>query len=71
MLSSVPNVFASVFIRMLQVFQQFRIYVANLDVAHVVVWPTCHNLLLELLGHCACVRGAEGWSTSRRRVREA
>jgi hypothetical protein len=50
-------------------FSCFRTYVANLDVAHVAVWPTYHNLLLQLLGRRACVRGAEGWSTGRRRVR--
>lgn len=34
--------------------------------------PTCHNLLLQLLGRRrAWARGAEGWSTARRQMREA
>jgi hypothetical protein len=54
---------------MLQVFQLFRTYVISVsydvlkvdqDAPHVAMCPTCHNLLLKLLGHRACVWGTEG-----------
>jgi len=64
-------VFYKCFRRMLQVFQLFRTYVANVfsrccksrsSVAHVAMWPIYSSCLLQLLGPPACTwvwRGCE------------
>ena len=64
-------VFYKCFRRMLQVFQLFRTYVANVfsrccksrsSVAHVAMWPIYNSRLLQLLGPPACAwvwRGCE------------